>query len=177
MRILSGRWAGRDLVSPGGRVRPTGGPLREEWLSRLDAHLSGARVVDLFAGTGALGLEALSRGARSCDFVENGAPALHALKANVAQFRLKGRTRIFRRDALTFTASLDQGAYDICFADPPYTSSLAERIVRHWLERPFASVLSIEHAADIELPQGGQGVSVRRLVVDDSAVTFYRARL
>ncbi|MEQ9569463.1 MAG: RsmD family RNA methyltransferase [Longimicrobiales bacterium] len=174
MRIVSGRWAGRDLLSPGGRVRPTAEVVRSAWLDRLNDVLDGARVLDLFAGTGALGLEALSRGAQQCDFVENGPGALHALKANVARFRLKGRTRVFRRDALAFADRLEADAYDLCLADPPYTSSLARRLAETWLERPFAAVLAVETDAAERLPRARRGVSAERLVVDDTAVTIFR---
>lgn len=175
MRILSGRWAGRDLVSPGGRVRPTAEALRSAWLDALAADLPDARVLDLFAGTGALGLEALSRGARSCDFVENGSGALHALKANVARFRLRNHTRIFRKDAMAFVAALEVDAYDVCFADPPYTSALALRLVEAWRDRPWSKVLSVEHDAATVLPPPGRGRSRSRLEHDGSAVTVYRA--
>lgn len=175
MRILSGRWAGRDLVSPGGRVRPTAETLRGPWLDELASDLDRARVLDLFAGTGALGLEALSRGARSCDFVENGAGALHALKANVAALRVKDRTRIFRKDALGFLAGVDPEAYDLCLADPPYTSSLAARLVTLWRERPFARILAVEHAATDVLPRV-TGARRNRIEKDGSAVTIYRTR-
>lgn len=173
MRILSGRWAGRDLTSPAGRVRPTAETLRGPWLDLLEPELDGARVLDLFAGSGALGLEALSRGASSCDFVENGRGALHALKANVARFRLKDRTRLFRSDALAFLSRTDDGAYDVCFADPPYTSSLAEAVVRRWIEHPFSRILAVEHDAERSLPKAPRGVRVRDLRQDRSAVTVY----
>lgn len=175
MRIVSGRWAGRDLKSPGGRVRPTAEPVRSAWLDRLSDVLAGARVLDLFAGTGALGLEALSRGAARCDFVENGGGALHALKANVARFRLKDRTRVFRLDAMAFAGRLETDTYDLCLADPPYTSSLARRLVEQWLERPFAAVLAVETDTAERLPRG-PGVGLERLVVDDTAVTILRLR-
>jgi 16S rRNA (guanine966-N2)-methyltransferase len=76
---VNGKWAGRSLVSPAGRVRPTTEELRTVCMELLRNELKGAICVDLFAGSGALGLEALSRGARSCDFVENGASAIHSL--------------------------------------------------------------------------------------------------
>ncbi len=174
MRIVSGRWAGRDLLSPGGRVRPTAEGVRAAWLDALGDTVADARVLDLFAGTGALGLEALSRGAARCDFVENGSGALHALKANVARFRLKGRTRVFRRDAMAFARGLDAGAYDLALADPPYTSELARRLVEEWLERPFAPVLAVETDAEARLPRPGRGVRTDRLVVDGTAVTILR---
>ncbi len=145
MRIVSGKWAGRKLVSPGARVRPTSEHVRDRWLSLLEADLDGAFVLDLFAGTGALGLEALSRGASRADFVENGPASLHSLKANVAAMRTRRNTRIFKRDAIPFVESLSSGAYDLAFADPPYGSAKLDRIVRRWLEVPFSRILSFEH--------------------------------
>jgi 16S rRNA (guanine966-N2)-methyltransferase len=156
MRIVAGRWAGRDLVSPGARVRPTAEEVRDPWLTILAKSLPGARVVDLFAGTGALGLEALSRGAATADFVENGAASLHALKANVAALRVSKRTRIFKRDAIPFVESLEPGTYDIAFADPPYGSHKADRVVKRWLEVPFSRILSVEHDPEHALPGKGK---------------------
>ncbi|MEX2527537.1 MAG: RsmD family RNA methyltransferase [Gemmatimonadota bacterium] len=94
MRITGGRLAGRQLLSPGGRVRPTAEVVRDRWLSSLEADLNGARVLELFAGTGALGLEALSRGAHSVDFVEWNPSALHALKGNVTAWLERPFSRI-----------------------------------------------------------------------------------
>ncbi len=157
MRIVGGAWAGQNLVSPGARVRATAEDVRDRWLSILAGSLPGARVLDLFAGSGALGLEALSRGAATADFVENGPASLHSLKANVATFRVRKRTRIFKRDAIPFVEALDAGSYDIAFADPPYGSRKLDRVIQRWLEVPFARILSVEHAADQPLP--GQGKS------------------
>jgi 16S rRNA (guanine966-N2)-methyltransferase len=145
VRIVSGKWAGRKLVSPGARVRPTSEAVRDRWLLLLEDELPGASVLDLFAGTGALGLEALSRGASRADFVENGPASLHALKANVAAMRTRRNARIFKRDAIPFVESLAPGAYDLAFADPPYGSAKLDRIVRRWLEVPFSRILSFEH--------------------------------
>jgi 16S rRNA (guanine966-N2)-methyltransferase len=170
LRIVAGRWAGITLASPSGRVRPTSEELRNLWLSTLEAELQGARVLDLFAGSGALGLEALSRGARSADFVENGAAALHALKANVALLHARDSTRVFKRDGLAFLSGLDAGVYDVAFADPPYTSSLSERVVERWMEVPFARVLGVEHASDRRLPGRGRTKSL-----GDAAITIYKA--
>jgi 16S rRNA (guanine966-N2)-methyltransferase len=151
MRIVKGTWAGRDLVSPGARIRPTTEEVRDRWLDLLAESLAGARVLDLFAGSGALGLEALSRGAARVDFVENGSASLHALKANVAAFRVRKRTRIFKRDAIPFVDALPEGAYDIAFADPPYGSKKLDRVVRRWLEVPFSTILCVEHGKDHRL--------------------------
>ncbi|MGD8276551.1 MAG: RsmD family RNA methyltransferase [Gemmatimonadota bacterium] len=171
MRIIAGRWANRDLTSPGGRVRPTAEPVRDLCLHLVRHDLDDARVLDLFAGTGALGLEALSRGAARCDFVENGPAALHSLKANVAALRVRKRSRVFDRDAIPFVHRLPAGAYDIAFADPPYGSKKLDRVVERWLEAPFARVLCLEHAPDHELPLKGM---TRRL--EESAVTLLRSR-
>ena len=130
---------------------------RAAWLSALGSDLEGARVLDLFAGSGALGLEALSRGAASVDFVESGAAALHALRANVARFRARNVTRVFVKDAMAFLDRLTEGSYDIAFADPPYTSTLGGRVVERWRATPFARILGIEHPADVRLPGGASG--------------------
>jgi 16S rRNA (guanine966-N2)-methyltransferase len=171
MRIVGGKWAGRKLVSPSGRVRPTSEELRDAWMDLLKDDLKGARCVDLFAGTGALGLEAISRGAASCDFVENSAAAMHSLKANVASLRAREVTRIFDRDAIPFVEKITQIGYDIAFVDPPYGSRKLDRIVGRWLEQPFSRILALEHAPDHELPVKGKS---RR--VADSVVTVIRSR-
>ena len=169
MRIVGGRWAGRALTSPGGRVRPTAEAVRDAALTRVAGELPGARVLDLFAGSGALGLEALSRGARTADFVDSQGAALHALKANVAAFRLRKDTRVFKRDVFRFLEGVRPLDYQIAFADPPYTSSMARRVVEIWQDRPFASVLLVEAPATLELPPGGE-----TRVFEDTALTLYR---
>jgi len=156
VRIVGGKWAGKDLVSPGGRVRPTSEDVRDRWIGMLETDLEGARILDLFSGSGALGLEALSRGAATVDFVENGPSSLHALKANVAKFPLKRRARIFKKDAIPFSERLPADAYDITLADPPYGSRKLDRIVRRWLEVPFSRILCVEHARDHRLPGKGK---------------------
>jgi len=170
LRIVGGRFAGRDLTSPSEqRVRPTAEPVRAAVMDRLGDALTGASVLDLFAGSGALGLEAISRGAVSCDFVEFRPSSLHALKANVAALKLKERTRIFARDALPFMAGLQEGGYDIAFADPPYTSRLAIRVLTAWQTARFSRIMAVEHAATLELAGGAD-----RLVFEETLVTIYR---
>jgi 16S rRNA (guanine966-N2)-methyltransferase len=139
-------------VSPGAGVRPTSEPVRDRWLSLLKQEIKGASVLDLFAGTGALGLEALSRGAARVDFVENGPASLHALKANVAAFRLRKKARIYKRDAIPFVEALGPGAYDLAFADPPYGSRKLDRVVEQWLRVPFSRILTVEHDRDHRIP-------------------------
>ena len=181
MRIIGGIWAEQRLTSPGQRVRPTHEDVRGRWLDFLAPFLSEARVLDLFAGSGSLGLEALSRGAAAADFVDNSKDALHALKANVAARRLrpipKGKkptsryksARIFKRDAIPFSQRLSEGAYDIAFADPPYGSRKLDRILERWFEVPFAPILGIEHSPEHDVPMGAQ-----RFDFDASVVTIYR---
>jgi 16S rRNA (guanine966-N2)-methyltransferase len=170
MRIVAGRWAGRTLVSPADRrVRPTAETVRDAWLRSLQPHLEGARILDLFAGSGALGLEALSRGASTADFVETRPASLHSLRANIAALRLRDRTRVFKRDALEFASRLEPDSYAIAFADPPYESRMLDRVIDIWRERGFAAILTVEHAADHPLVPGGH-----RHLFDTTAVTTYR---
>lgn len=169
MRIVGGRFAGRDLTSPQGwRVRPTSEEVRAALLDMLGAELSGARVLDLFAGTGALGLEALSRGARSADFVECEPDSLHALRANIASLRVRDRTRVFKRDAIPFVAALRPDSYDIVFADPPYGSRKLDRVLQSWHEVRFTRILAVEHARTHDVPPG-----YRRRNFGDTVITIF----
>lgn len=169
MRIVGGKFAGWELTSPNDfRVRPTAEHVRGALLGLLGASVKNATVLDLFAGTGALGLEAISRGARSADFVETRASSIHALKANIAALRALKITRVFKRDALPFAAALAPDSYDIAFADPPYESKMLDRLVDTWREHRFSRVLAVEHARAHELPRG-----TRRRLFDDTAVTIY----
>jgi len=139
-------------------------------MSILQKDIPGAAVLDLFAGSGALGLEALSRGAVSADFVERSAPSLRSLRANIDKLEAGQLAKDNRADALKFIESLDVDAFDIAFADPPYSEGTAARISSHWLQLPFASILSVEHAASETMPAGG---STRRY--GTSAITIYRS--
>ena len=170
MRIVSGRWRGRRLATPAGRdVRPTLDRVREAWMSIVSPLLLDARVLDLFAGSGALGLEALSRGAASADLVETAPPSLKAIAENIAQLDAGDVAHVHRVDAVRFATALDAHAYDVAFADPPYEAGLSQQIAARWLEVPFADVLGIEHRWFEKLPGGGEQ---RRY--GDSAITLYR---
>jgi 16S rRNA (guanine966-N2)-methyltransferase len=138
-------------------------------MNMIAADLKDARVLDLFAGTGALGLEALSRGAKSADFLETRPSSLHALRANIALLRARERTRVFKRDALPFAAALDADAYDIAFVDPPYESRMLDRAIDTWRMNQFSRILVAEHASSHELPKA----SVRRRF-DDTIVSVFR---
>jgi 16S rRNA (guanine966-N2)-methyltransferase len=171
MRIIAGDFGGRRLTAPAGRsTRPTADRIREAWFSILQRSIPGARVLDLFAGSGAIGLEALSRGAASADFVEVHRPALAALSANIKALNVEDRATVHRVEALKFAERLAPNAYDVAFADPPYNSDAAPRLSALFRERPFARVLSLEHAADRPVP----GDDTRRY--GDTAVTFVYAR-
>ncbi len=149
-------------------MRPTGDRAREAWMSILQPRIPGARVVDLFAGSGALGLEALSRGAASADFVEQSATGLRAIQENGDALGATSRMRVHRADAMRFVKKLSPYAYDIAFADPPYRQGFAQALAQCWLREPFARVLSVEHDAHEELPPGGD-----RRTYGGTAITIY----
>ena len=131
MRVVAGTFKGRRLVAPRGtRTRPTADRVREALFSML-GDVGGARVLDLYAGSGALGIEALSRGADSAVFVESDARAIAAIERNLASIGVEAT--VWRRDVLRFLARAD-GPFDLVFCDPPYDSAsrlagpLAERL-------------------------------------------------
>ncbi len=170
VRIIAGEFKGRRLKTPAtDKIRPTADRVREAWFSILQRSIRGARVLDLYAGSGALGLEALSRGAATADFVELHRAALVALRANVKTLSVADRTTIHRRDALKFAEQLHPGQYDVAFADPPYASEQAALLVAMFRMTPFARVFSIEHPADQPIP----GDDTRRY--GDTGVTFIYA--
>jgi 16S rRNA (guanine966-N2)-methyltransferase len=139
-------------------------------MSILQFDVPDARVLDLYAGSGALGLEALSRGAASADFVEKDPKSLRALEQNIATLGAADLATVHRKSALTFVTALEAGAYDIVFADPPYATDDAVRLAERWKEVAFTRVLSIEHSAKDAMPEGGD---TRKY--GSTAITFYRS--
>lgn len=132
MRIVGGEFRGRPLATPRDQsIRPTTDRVREALFNviahRHPGRLHGARVLDLFAGTGALGLEALSRGAAFCVFVEESVEGRGLIRANVEAFGLQGRIKIFRRDATALGEVGTMQPFNLLFADPPYGKGLGER--------------------------------------------------
>src|ERR1700724_4644896 len=132
MRIVGGRLGGRTLAAPKSQnVRPTSDRSRESLFNilahRYDDPITGARVLDLFAGTGALGLEAMSRGAAFALLIDDGAEARALIRQNVEALGLGGVTRIFRRDATKLGAVHPNEPFGLVFLDPPYRKGLAER--------------------------------------------------
>ncbi|HEX9937631.1 MAG TPA: 16S rRNA (guanine(966)-N(2))-methyltransferase RsmD [Longimicrobium sp.] len=173
MRIVAGEWGGRRIQAPPGRgTRPTTDRVREAWMSTVAAELPGARVLDLFAGSGALGLEALSRGATRATFVEHDAKALAILRANLAALGAADRADVFRTDAVKFAAALTPGAFDVAFADPPYGKGFATAVAEAFAAVPFAALLCIEHGKDDALPTI-PGARTRRY--GDTYLTFIPA--
>ncbi|RAI36494.1 16S rRNA (guanine(966)-N(2))-methyltransferase RsmD [Rhodoplanes roseus] len=183
MRIVGGRLRGRTLAGPrSAAIRPTSDRLRESLFNIL-AHAYGdpitdARVLDLFAGTGALGLEAVSRGAAFTLFVDDGAEARALLRQNVESFGLGGVTKIYRRDAQKLGPAHPMPPFSLAFLDPPYGKGLAAPAltaarVGGWLS-PDALVV-VEEAADAPLPALDGFEELERRTWDDTAVTFLRA--
>ena len=184
MRIVGGRLRGRALAAPkSDAIRPTADPLREALFNILlhayDDPISGARVLDLFAGTGALGLEALSRGAAFVLFVDEGAQARALLRENVAALGLGGATRVFRRDATRLGAAHPLEPFSLAFLDPPYGQGLAERALAaaragDWLTADALIVVEEAAHAGFVPPEGFE--ELERRSYDDSALTFLRHR-
>ncbi len=173
MRIIAGRWRGHPIQAPPGRrTRPTTDRVREAWMSILQPLLPDARFLDLFAGSGGLGLEALSRGARHATFVERGGPALRTLRANIAKLGAEAETTVVRTDALAFVESLERGAFDIAVADPPYGSGEAGSLAQRFRRSPFAAVLWIEHRVTDPLPESDDADTRR---YGDTLLTRYLA--
>ena len=138
-------------------------------MSILQNDLPGSTVLDLFSGSGALGLEALSRGAAHATFVESAPPSLASLRANIDALGASEAATVHRMDALRFLATVGEHGFDVAFADPPYRKGLSAQVGERWRERPFSRILAVEHAADESMPGGGD---TRRY--GDTALTFYR---
>ena len=185
MRIIGGRSRGLKLAElgagdPAAHLRPTSDRVREAIFNLLvnggyGNPLQGARVLDLFAGTGALGLEALSRGATHTTFVENGKPALALLTRNIALMRAAGETQIHRRDALSPGPNPD-AAFDVIFLDPPYGKAMGEAALKAalaggWLA-PQALIVWEENTPPL-LPDGFTLEDSRKY--GDTLVTIARA--
>lgn len=132
--------------------------------------LPDARILDLCAGSGALGLEALSRGAASCDFVEQSPKALAVIKANLETLGGHPDAHFHRENAVHFVERLAEGAYDVAFADPPYSSDTVQQLIERWMAVPFANVFGIEHSSSVVLPVIGE---TRRY--GSTSLTFFRA--
>ena len=122
-------------------------------MSALGGDLHGFRVLDLFAGSGALGLEALSRGATEAVFVELSRKGLDALRANIELLECEERARVVRNDAREYLKTVPPRAFDVAFADPPYGQGLAAALISDFVRCPFAEELWVEHRSDEAIPK------------------------
>lgn len=185
MRVVGGRLRGRALAAPKSQaIRPTADRLRESLFNILvhaygDA-VAGARVLDLFAGSGALGIEALSRGAAFALFVDDGAEARALLRENIASLGLGGVTRVFRRDATQLGPAHPVEPFSLAFLDPPYGRGLAERALAaahsgEWLT-PEALVL-VEEAAAAKFAAPAGYTELERRRYDDTELVFLRGEV
>ena len=183
MRIVGGKFRGRALAAPRHEgLRPTSDRVRESVFNILlhgvpDFTLAGARVVDLVAGTGALGIEALSRGAAYCLFVEEAPEARALIRANVEALGLTGATRIFRRDATDLGPAGNMAPFALAFLDPPYGKELGEKALvalrdGGWLEP--GAVVVLEERADVNGPLPEGFVEIDRRSWGDTQVVFGR---
>lgn len=182
MRIVGGKFRGKALASPSGRdIRPTSDRLREAVFNILehayDDPTDGARVLDLFAGTGALGIEALSRGARSALFVDDGLEARGLIRSNLDALGIMGLARISKRDVTHLGPAHAQGGFTLAFADPPYGKGLGAKalsalVAGKWLADDALVVLEEAKGAEIPLPAAFTLEDTR--VYGDTQVMFLR---
>ena len=173
MRIIAGRWKGRRLRPLRGKgVRPTTDRVREAWMSALGGTLDDLTVVDLFSGSGALGLEALSRGAAHVVFVERARGALRVIRANVEALGAEELCTVVGDDVFRYL-SRGPEVVDVSLADPPYDTGDAARLVACFVERPFAGELWLEHRRQetLDVP-----TAARTRRYGDTAITTLTAR-
>jgi 16S rRNA (guanine966-N2)-methyltransferase len=173
LRIVAGEFGGRRISTPAGTAtRPTRESVREAWFSALGDRLNGARVLDLFSGSGALGLEALSRGATHVDFIERSPVAFSALERNVEALDVADRTDTYREEAFSYLSRVAASvAYDIALADPPYDSDAARRLIELNRRQPFARLLCLEYRSET-LPDAGADVAWQRRYGDTTLAFF-----
>lgn len=184
MRVVGGKMRGRSIASPASQeIRPTQDRLRESLFNIL-MHAYGnpaldARVLDLFAGTGALGIEAVSRGAAFTLFIDNGAAARALLRNNVEALGLGGVTKVYRRDATALGPAHPMEPFTLAFLDPPYGKGLAEKALASlrdgkWLVSDALVVVEEAKAAAFAAPDGYD--ELERRAYDDTEFVFLRAQ-
>jgi 16S rRNA (guanine966-N2)-methyltransferase len=183
MRVVGGRLRGRNIASPATQeIRPTADRLRESVFNILmhayGDPISDARVLDLFAGTGALGIEAVSRGAKFVLFVDNGAEARALLRNNVESLGLGGVTKVYRRDAINPGPAHPVEPFSLAFLDPPYGKGLAEKALAAlrdggWLTPGALVVVEEAKAAGFAAPEGYE--ELERRPYDDTEFVFLRS--
>ncbi len=162
MRIIGGKWRGQSLASPkSSSIRPTTDRTRESLFNILshkpDIVFEGARVIDLFSGTGALGFEALSRGAEFALFIDEGAEARGLIRTNMQNFGQNGAVKIFRRDATKLGDIGTMKPFTLAFLDPPYEKNLGEKALQSlhqggWLQKNAFVVFEESAKVEVEIP-------------------------
>jgi 16S rRNA (guanine966-N2)-methyltransferase len=182
MRVVGGRLRGRNIASPTSRdIRPTQDRLRESLFNILmhayDNPIDGARVLDLFAGTGALGIEAISRGAAFTLFVDNGAEARALLRNNVEALGLGGVSKVYRRDATDLGPAHPVQPFALAFLDPPYGRGFAEKSLASlrdggWLTKSALVVVEESKSSAVAAPSGYD--ELERRAYDDTEFVFLR---
>jgi 16S rRNA (guanine966-N2)-methyltransferase len=177
MKICGGEFKGRKLKTPkGDKIRPTTDKLREAMFSSLGGEVVGSAVMDLFCGSGALGLEAISRGADRALFVDENRQAIAVLKENIEQLNIWPRVRVFNMNVFKLKP-LQISDYGIIFADPPYRKGHLDRLIT-FLSLPNSNwngIMVLEHEAEWNLI-GGNLELLRRLNSGDSAVSIFLKR-
>ena len=169
MRIIAGKWKSRKLLAVRGRgVRPTADRIREAWMSIVADRIGGAEVADLFAGSGALGLEALSRGAAHVTFVERSRGAIRVLERNIQALDAGAAATVIRGDAMAHVRSVKRFCYDLALADPPYDRGCTRELLALFAHQPFARELWLEHATGDAVPSG---MSLRQRRYGDTTLT------
>lgn len=184
MRIISGRAGSRSIAVPSSVARPSTDRLREALFSILGERLVGARVLDLFSGSGALGLESLSRGAHSCHFIDDSRESAAVIRKNLKSLKLENG-KIVHQDVFRFLNGVAQDSYDIVFADPPYFKNLSDHdyvadILAH---EKLPSALAANALLVIEAPKRNKSENTNGWELLDSrsyggcGILFYRRRV
>jgi 16S rRNA (guanine966-N2)-methyltransferase len=183
MRIVGGRFKGRNIDGPTtGATRPTSDRTRESVFNILahgiaDFELEGARALDLFAGTGALGLEALSRGAKFCQFVEESSEARGIIRKNADALGAIGLCKIWRRDATDLGPCSPQSPFSLVFADPPYNKGMGEKALRSLVEGEWLfpdAIVMLEESVEATVADVNRLTLIDTREYGDTRVRFYR---
>ena len=183
MRIVGGKFKGRGLAPPKGEAtRPTSDRVREAIFNILAHGIEGftfddARVIDLFAGTGALGLEAISRGARFCQFVDESAKARGLIRRNADSLGVVGQCKIWRRDATKLGPCAPQTPYDLVFADPPYGKNMGEKALVSLVQGDWltpGAVVVLEEAEKVAIADVASLTLLDQRTYGDTQVRFCR---
>ncbi len=176
MRVITGIARGRNLEAlPGDDVRPTYDRVKEAMFSIIQFEIEGRRVLDLFAGSGQLGIEALSRGAQSATFIDNSKKSIEIVRKNLAAVKMSDKATVIQADAASFMANC-AGRFDIAFLDPPYDSKLIEKVLPDVARRMAeGGVIICETDLSGELPETAEDFNIYRTYkYGKTKITVYR---